>query len=61
MRLRHALHQHLSGNLRTTITVAISHGYEARIADVADAATSRADAEPTSFFFAPAWLENHVE
>jgi len=57
-RLRQELRQHLAGNLRTTITVGISHWDHARVPDAADAPR---DGEPTVFFFAPAWLEKRRE
>ncbi len=61
--LRQELRQHLAGNLRTTITVGISHWDKAAVPDAAAPATpqARADAEPTVFFFAPAWLEKRRE
>jgi len=61
--LRQELRRHLAENLRTTITVGISHWDHARIADPAAGATpeAHADAEPTVFFFAPAWLEKRRE
>jgi NADPH:quinone reductase-like Zn-dependent oxidoreductase len=55
--VRRALRARLGSNLRTTITVGLSHWDKA----VGPAAGDAASGEPTIFFFAPAWVEKRRE
>ncbi len=55
--VRDAARSRLGSNLRTTITVGLSHWDKAGGAPAAAATSS----EPTLFFFAPAWVEKRRE